>query len=249
MLNNNVEDVLLKSLAWGPQRKANKWPSYYVNGYKFNTKDHGQGMGTTNFGVCCQGGTDETTENNYYGVLTDIIEVHYTGWPIKMLVLFKCDWFDPTLNHGTKVDNYGIVEVKTSRRYKNYDPFIFAQQATQVYYTQYPEGQRDWLVVIKTKARTTIQTAIETKMPESDAPYQEESSMQSPVIVANDNLEQSLVDIEGPVDEVYGSSLNLHEVDTDIDIEIEDVDEEDTEEEGEWEDEEEEEENDNDEDV
>ena len=45
------------------------------------------------------------------------------------LVLFECEWFDNTLNVGTKVDNkYGIVQVNQSRRYnKAYDPFIFAQ--------------------------------------------------------------------------------------------------------------------------
>lgn len=148
-----------------------------------------------------------------------------------MLVLFKCDWFDPTPNQGTKIDNYGIVEVKASRRYKNYDPFIFAQQAKQVYYTQYPEGQNDWFVVIKTKARGTIQTS-ETSKPEKDIPYQEESIMQSPVIIANDNLEESLVDVVGEVDEVFASSLNQLDFEGDEDVEVEESVEEEEEEEG-----------------
>jgi hypothetical protein len=78
------------------------------------------------------------------------------------------------LNQGKKIDSYGIVEVRASRKYKHYDPFIFAQQAKQVYFTQYPEGQNDWLAVIKTKARSTIQT-LEADKPERDIPYQDES--------------------------------------------------------------------------
>ena len=59
----------------------------------------------------------------------------------KRLVFFKCEWFDPTLNQGTKVDNnYGILEVRAFRRYKNYDPLILAQQAKQVYHTKFLEG-------------------------------------------------------------------------------------------------------------
>ena len=54
------------------------------------------------------------------------------NWSILdfQVVLFQCEWFDNTPNIGTKVDkNYGIVQVKESRRYnKAYDPFIFAQQ-------------------------------------------------------------------------------------------------------------------------
>jgi len=205
VLNYKIEDALLKSLARGPERKANKWPMYMINGYKFNTKDHGQGMSTTNSGVCVQGG--DTEKNDYYGILTDIVEVHYTGFPRKMLVLFKCDWFDPTPNHGTKIDNYGIVEVRASRRYNNYDPFIFAQQAKQVYYTQYPEGQHDWLVVIKTKARGTIQS-LEITEPEKNTPYQDESITQLDVSIASDDLQQSLVDVVGPMDEAYAHLLN-----------------------------------------
>lgn len=88
---NHYEDAFLKSLAWGPKKNVKKWPSYYVNGYKFNIKSHGQGMGSSNYGLYVQGGDNETINNDYYGILTDIIEVHCTGWPTKMLVLFKCD--------------------------------------------------------------------------------------------------------------------------------------------------------------
>ena len=57
------------------------------------------------------------------------------------LILFQCEWFDNTSTIGTKVDNkYGIVQVKPSQRYKKaYNPFIFAQQVKQFYFTKYLE--------------------------------------------------------------------------------------------------------------
>lgn len=178
-------------------------------------------MSTTNCGVSVQGGEDGEIDNDYYGVLTDIVEVYYTGWPIKTLVLFKCDWFDPTLNQGKKVDSYGNVEVRASRKYKHYDPFIFAQQAKQVYFTQYPEGKKDWLAVIKTKVRSTIQT-LEDSKPEKEVPYQDESITQSHVTIENDNLEGSLVDLVGEVEEAYGPFLDEVTFEWDKDIEVED---------------------------
>ena len=87
-------------------------------------------MNSSNDGVYVRG-TNGQLESDFYGKLSDIIQVEYTGIPVMKLVLFKCDWFNNTPNIGTKVDNkYEIVEVKESRRYARvYDPFIFAQQA------------------------------------------------------------------------------------------------------------------------
>lgn len=148
-------------------------------------------MRSSNYGVYVQGGENEMIENDYYGILTDIVEVRTLHrMANKLLFLFKCEWFDPTPNQGTKIDKYGHVEVKASKRYKNYDPFIFSQQGKQVYFAQYPEGHNDRLVVVKTKARKSIQT-LEPSNPEKDVPYQEESITQSPMIIANDNLEKN----------------------------------------------------------
>ena len=201
--------MLLRSLAWGPIRNVTKWPSYVINGYKFVTKSQNEGMSTTNYGVCVRGGQYDAQENDYYGMLTDIVEVEYTDMPIKKLVLFKCDWFDSS-SQGTRIDNYGNVEIKKSRRYQNYDPFVLAQQAEQVYFTSFPEGQQGWLGVIKTKARCIIQSLEINKSKTNDA-YQDDDAQQMPIIVVNDDLEQSLVDSTSVVEEVPISLLNQTE--------------------------------------
>jgi hypothetical protein len=196
--------VLLTSLAWGPLRNVIKWHSYVINGYKFVTKSRNEGMSTTNCNLCVRGGQLDSLENDYYGVLTDIVELEYTGHPTKKVVLFQCDWFDPS-SQGTKTDNYGNVEIKKSRKYQNYDPFILAQQADQVYFTSFPEGQQGWLGVIKTKARSNIQT-VEKKQQTTDA-YQDDDANTLPIVVSNDDFQQCLVDVNGVAEEVPNSLL------------------------------------------
>jgi hypothetical protein len=51
-------------------------------------------------------------------------------------VFFDCDWFDPY--HGTRENNFGMVEVKHVRQLRGCDPFVLAHQVEQVYYMLYP---------------------------------------------------------------------------------------------------------------
>ena len=76
--------------------------------------------------------------------------------PCMKLVLSYCDWFY-TSNHGMKFDIYfGIVEVRKKGRYSKFDPFIFPQTETQVFYAIHPEnkgGKVGWWVIIKTNPK------------------------------------------------------------------------------------------------
>ena len=91
---------------------------------------------------------------NYYGVLTDIIELYYTK--AYRHVLFKCDWVD--FNRGLiKHDDFGFTLVNFNhllyRRQQLIDePFILASQAQQVFYVQDPVDE-NWHVVVKTRPR------------------------------------------------------------------------------------------------
>uniref|UniRef100_A0A1U7YJY3 Uncharacterized protein LOC104248805 n=1 Tax=Nicotiana sylvestris TaxID=4096 RepID=A0A1U7YJY3_NICSY len=75
-----------------------------------------------------------------------------------------CDWvrnlkmpdgYASNLSRGTKVHpQYKIVEVKHTKEYQSYDPFVIAQNVKQVYYASYPstcKNKNEWWVVIKTK--------------------------------------------------------------------------------------------------
>ncbi|RDY13672.1 hypothetical protein CR513_01372, partial [Mucuna pruriens] len=187
---------------------------YIINGYKFHTINWSEGMNSINHGVYVRG-TNGQLESDFYGNVTDIIQLEYTGFPIMKLVLFKCDWFDNTPNIGTKVHNkYEIVEVRTSRRYnKAYNPFIFAQQVEQVYYTPNPYGHHSWLVVIKTKTRSRIIHNILPQI-EQEAPYQDDDFVGLQVVlhIDPDVINKSLVDIHGGGEELDRQLLDQTEL-------------------------------------
>jgi hypothetical protein len=63
-------------------------------------------------------------------------------------VFFDYDWFDP--NHGTRENQFGMVEVKHVHRLRGCDPFVLAHQVEQVYYMPYPyEILSAWWVMYK----------------------------------------------------------------------------------------------------
>ena len=73
-------------------------------------------------------------EIHYYGALTDIIQLDYSGK--YKAILLKCDWVD--INRGCKIDNFGMILVNFN--YLQHtgndicdDPFVFASQAKKVF--------------------------------------------------------------------------------------------------------------------
>ena len=80
---------------------------------------HGPRRGAMNNGVCIKGSNySDHHENDYCGQLQEVVELEYLSWPIKRTVLFKCEWFDPTLDIGTRVHpKYNIVEVNHRHRF------------------------------------------------------------------------------------------------------------------------------------
>ncbi|KAK6786438.1 hypothetical protein RDI58_014963 [Solanum bulbocastanum] len=143
---------LVKEVALGPESQVLTMNKYCANGFKFQTEEVSRNKKTNNSGVYIQGDIDGTGQIiEYYGVIQEIIEVRYSGWPKKKIVLFRCEWFDPS-HRGTKMDHqHNIIELKHTRKYRSYDPFIIAQNAKQVYYASYPlhRDKVDWWVVIK----------------------------------------------------------------------------------------------------
>jgi hypothetical protein len=76
-----------------------------------------------------------------------ILEYTFSGAKEMKVVLLKCDWFDPV--NGTRVDNFGMVEVKHESCY-SVNNLLFTHQAQQVYYISYPqESMKNWWVVYK----------------------------------------------------------------------------------------------------
>ncbi len=97
-----------------------------MNGYKFHTHSWTQGKETINSGVYIKGDTGGG-EDDFYGFIEHIYELAYTDLDYsKRVVLFYCTWFDPS-DRGTKRNpKSNMVDIRMSRRYQHYDPFVMA---------------------------------------------------------------------------------------------------------------------------
>ncbi|KAG5632082.1 hypothetical protein H5410_003799 [Solanum commersonii] len=95
---------------------------------------------TNNSGVWVKGDDGNQNENvDYFGVLQEILELEYSGWPIKRIVLFQCKLFDPTSRGTRDLKQHNIIEVKHTRKY------------TRLMILLLLHDKSDWWVVIKTK--------------------------------------------------------------------------------------------------
>jgi hypothetical protein len=109
--------------------KALEYDLYDIKGYRFwmaKLEVSRPLAGTTNSEVVANGEDASGLATNYYGVLQKIIEYTFGGTKELKVVFFECDWFDPI--NGTRVDNFGMVEVKHKSRYLG-NKLLFAHQA------------------------------------------------------------------------------------------------------------------------
>ena len=127
-----------------PNRHVSKWTMYRVNGFKFHIETRSIGKKIYNCGVGVCGMGEGGIQNDYYGVPKDIIQIEYVGEPLKRCVLFSCEWFDPTLNRGARSYKLSkLIEIHRTRRYRKYDPFIFPNTVSQIYFMPHVDHSRD----------------------------------------------------------------------------------------------------------
>ena len=149
---DKMEDLL--SLARGPTQYVTSFSGYIVNGYRFHTEERDKSFVTQNSGVVVIGNTGQRDENmDYYGILTDVLELQYLGG--KRVVLFRCKWFDvyDTIR-GVKMDEYGVVSINCKRRLKTNEHFILASQANQAFYAN-DNVNKGWHVVLKSQPHSS----------------------------------------------------------------------------------------------
>ena len=131
---------------------AKNYSRYDVNGYCFRTTKLEKSRplaATVNSGVMTSAYDANDKLVSYYGVLQNIVELVFSGPKELKVVFFECDWFD--LRNGTRVDKYGMVEVKHSSRLPSrINSAVLANQAEQVYYLPYPHPSlKAWWVAFK----------------------------------------------------------------------------------------------------
>ncbi|KAL0291342.1 UNVERIFIED_CONTAM: hypothetical protein Scaly_2641600 [Sesamum calycinum] len=150
---NYTDQELLKCHYWGRSAEVTLVPTYFINEFNFSTEHHNTDKSTMNCGVCVKSSSYTNEENNFYGIIKEIIQLTYLLIPNLHIVLFKCRWVD--LVRGMKVHpSYHLIDVNFKKLYQKDDPFILAQQAVQVYFTEYPSMKRDkvdWMAICKIK--------------------------------------------------------------------------------------------------
>jgi hypothetical protein len=135
-----------------------RYGQYDVNGFRFHStifEDARPLAATSNTRVVVRAIDDEGRETNYYGVIKDILEITFGGDMDLRVVFFYCDWFDPT--RGTRVNKYGMVQIKHEERVRGHDNFVLGLQCQQVYYMTYPYPKFSaWWVVYNVNPREPL---------------------------------------------------------------------------------------------
>jgi hypothetical protein len=74
-----------------------------------------------------------------------LLSIRSGGAKEQKIMFFECDWFDPI--KGTRVDDFGMVEVKHKSCYLG-NNILLTHQAQQVYYLSYPHQsfKNGWVV-------------------------------------------------------------------------------------------------------
>ena len=110
---------------------AKKFDRYDISEYHFRTDKVEASRSleaTTNNGVSVSAYNADNELFDYYGIVEDIIEYTFGGCKPLRFVTFDYIWFDPRA--GTRVDEFGVVEIKHATRYKDneYNNIVFAHQ-------------------------------------------------------------------------------------------------------------------------
>ncbi|KAK5803102.1 hypothetical protein PVK06_030743 [Gossypium arboreum] len=142
-----------------------KYSAFLINGYRFQTKYRERMRRTQNCGIVIKSSITSyasARDNNpvegnveYYGLLTDIIELDYYGrWKV---VLFRCDWADVNTTRGIKKDQFGFTMVNLSHLIHTGqqlmdETYVFSSQVKQVFYSKDPTDE-GWHVVLRNTPR------------------------------------------------------------------------------------------------
>ena len=98
-----------------------------------------------------------TMDEEYYGVIEDILDVEYPR--LIKCVLFKCQCYDPTRERGVRFTKFGVTEINSSKKLNKYDPFVLASQVDQVCYIPYLRVKRihdSWITATHINPRRRV---------------------------------------------------------------------------------------------
>ena len=147
-----MEDLL--SLSRGPMTNITCFSGFDTHGYRFHIESLDRNRCTQNSGVAVI--SEENMDGDhvdYYGVLTEILELQFLGG--RRVPLFRCKWVDIfNKTRGIKTNVYGLVSVNFKCLLRTNEPFVLASQASQGFYVK-DNLIKGWHMVSKMHPRDT----------------------------------------------------------------------------------------------
>ncbi|XP_050211487.1 uncharacterized protein LOC126661673 [Mercurialis annua] len=226
------------ALGLGPDIRIARYSGIIVNGVRFHTVERDNFRRTQNNGVSVTG-EHKSKEIEFYGVLTNIIDLQYVNG--NHVFLFKCDWWDVGDKNGIKTDG-NLVSVNVSRKWYTGDSFVLSSQVQQVFYVSDMKNGGHWKIVQKSFHRNIFDVPEKEKVCNEDSilndePYQqyeadnshevdqnggENSELLHPIDVLPDEVDVGQMFQGQNSNPIYSSdkeddtTINYDDVDTDV---------------------------------
>ncbi|KAL4587425.1 hypothetical protein LXL04_000296 [Taraxacum kok-saghyz] len=140
----------LYALSRGSDDRVISHGGYIVNGVKFLVKSRDDNSKTQNCGVTALG-THNGVEEDYYGYVDEVLDFSFIkGYRV---ILFKCIWFDTDRRRKHVKFEPHFISVDTTKHAYREDPFVLANQATQVFYIDDPTNDPGWKIIERSTHR------------------------------------------------------------------------------------------------
>jgi len=118
-------------LSRGPSWNILTYQGYEINGNTFYTAAQDKKSTNQNSGVRMDATDSNGKKETFYGYIEEIWELDYC--PIFKVPLFRCQWVKLT---GVTKDQYGMTIVDLNNLGYRDEPFVLAQDVSQVFYVK-----------------------------------------------------------------------------------------------------------------
>ena len=156
--DGHAVDDALYSLAMGPDTRVSHYESCVIGDVRYNTLARDEGRKTQNSAIMSTGLYDrETTE--MYANITDIVQLQYISSfeDHRCVVLLCCRWYNlfSRIAKPRADDYFKSINVKAA--YQTKEPFILANQATQIFFLEDTFARSDdWRVLQRFEQRNSF---------------------------------------------------------------------------------------------
>ena len=130
-------------MACGPLFTITSYQGYDINGYTFYTIAQDNKSTYQNSSVRIEALDNNLHKTSYYGQIEEIWELTYPDFKVP---IFKCRWVQG--RKGATKDMYGFTTVDLKQVGYKKEPFVLADQVSQVFYVTDTMDERRHVVLL-----------------------------------------------------------------------------------------------------